>query len=499
MKASSERSETVNEKGQRQQVVQDINTPCIKTENVSDFGDGENCEFETVFVLKDFQAPEYSYLYKNDSRILGPPAVMHCASKGEPLPFSSRPLYSMTMLNLSLCFTGFRKKDEVVSLVNLVHHMGGTIRKDFDSTKVTHLIARSTHGEKYRNFSHLEQCQPCTPCSDLMRMLTPCTDANNAVCVCDYGFYYSKVTGRCEACTICPIGKGVLTRCNFENDTLCEECDDDSFSDQETAFDPCLPCTMCELPELELRSCSPVSDAVCRDVDAANSSSSPSYPPTTPYFTPSLRAISTPAQSAESYTDKMPPESPTESVTTADPGLRKLHGLSINLIPIYASILAAVVLGLVAFIIFKRADPSQTPSPEGEKLHSDSGISVDSHSLQEGQGPPHTVVKIDGGSAPPLPLHTREEVEKLLSCSFDGEESGANDETDWCSLAALLGYKDEQIANFKQEERPIQALLSHWSSQDSANIETLCTALNKINREDIVQSIAVKPTATSTV
>ncbi|KAF4107602.1 protein ECT2 isoform X6 [Onychostoma macrolepis] len=128
----------------------DIDAPYIKTDNVRDFGDGENCEFETVFVLKDFLAPEYSFLYKNDNRILGPPAVMHCASKGEPLPFSSRPLYSMTMLNLSLCFTGFRKKDEVVTLVNLVHHMGGTIRKEFDSTKVTHLIARSTHGEKYR-------------------------------------------------------------------------------------------------------------------------------------------------------------------------------------------------------------------------------------------------------------------------------------------------------------------------------------------------------------
>ncbi|KTG35907.1 hypothetical protein cypCar_00016341 [Cyprinus carpio] len=133
-----------------EKALQDINTPCIKTDNVRDFGDGENCEFETVFVLKDFQAPEYSFLYKNDNRILGPPAVMHCASKGEPLPFSSRPLYSMTMLNLSLCFTGFRKKDEVVTLVNLVHHMGGTIRKEFDSAKVTHLIARSTHGEKYR-------------------------------------------------------------------------------------------------------------------------------------------------------------------------------------------------------------------------------------------------------------------------------------------------------------------------------------------------------------
>lgn len=29
---------------------------------------------------------------------------------------------------------------------------------------------------------------------------------------------------------------------------------------------------------------------------------------------------------------------------------------------------------------------NQTPSPEGEKLHSDSGISVDSQSLQEQQG-----------------------------------------------------------------------------------------------------------------
>lgn len=42
------------------------------------------------------------------------------------------------------------------NLVNLVHHMGGTIRKDF-STKVTHLIAYATHGEKYRvcAFLHL--------------------------------------------------------------------------------------------------------------------------------------------------------------------------------------------------------------------------------------------------------------------------------------------------------------------------------------------------------
>ncbi|MGH0150978.1 UNVERIFIED_CONTAM: hypothetical protein FKN15_044060 [Acipenser sinensis] len=127
----------------------EIKVPCIKTCNVKEFGDGEKTEFETIFILTDFGCPEYEYLYKKDNRILGPPVVLHCAAKEEPLPFSSRPLYCTTMLNLVLCFTGFRKKEEVVKLVNLAHHMGGTIRRDF-SSKVTHLIANSTHGEKFR-------------------------------------------------------------------------------------------------------------------------------------------------------------------------------------------------------------------------------------------------------------------------------------------------------------------------------------------------------------
>ncbi|WP_423781853.1 hypothetical protein, partial [Escherichia coli] len=49
------------------------------------------------------------------------------------------------MLNLVLCFTGFRKKEELVKLVTLVHHMGGVIRKECNS-KVTHLVANCTQG-----------------------------------------------------------------------------------------------------------------------------------------------------------------------------------------------------------------------------------------------------------------------------------------------------------------------------------------------------------------
>lgn len=101
-----------------------------------------------------------------------------------------------------------------------------------------------------------------------------------------------------------------------------------------------------------------------------------------------------------------------------------------------------------------------------------------------------SVVKIDGGLN--LPLHAREELEKLL----DDEGPLGND---WSSLAGLLGYEEERIASFGQEERPVRALLSDWASHDSASVDALCAALKKINREDLAQSIMPKSTATSVV
>ncbi|NXN78196.1 ECT2 protein, partial [Bombycilla garrulus] len=127
----------------------EIKMPYIKTDTIEELGDSDSPEFETIFVVSDFQAPIFSNLCKADCRVIGPPVVLHCAQRGEPLPFSCRPLYCASMLNLVLCFTGFRKKDELVKLVTLVHHMGGIIRRDF-SSKVTHLVANSTHGDKFR-------------------------------------------------------------------------------------------------------------------------------------------------------------------------------------------------------------------------------------------------------------------------------------------------------------------------------------------------------------
>ncbi|MEQ2244348.1 hypothetical protein ILYODFUR_016143 [Ilyodon furcidens] len=223
--------------------------------------------------------------------------------------------------------------------------------------------------------------------------------------------------------------------------------------------------------------------------------------------------------------DDLPPEMPNDSSTTAtttngDSQERLYKGFNDKLIPIYCSILAAVV-GLVAFIIFKMwnsckqnkqgannctTNPNQTPSPEGEKLHSDSGISVDSQSLQEQQGQTQsqTVVTIDEEPCLLLPLHTREKVEKLLFRGGEGDTRDHMQDSDWCNLAGLLGYEEERIATFQQEEHPVRALLSDWARKDCASIDALCTALRKINREDVAQSLVLspsgtKPTATSVV
>ncbi|XP_031426913.1 tumor necrosis factor receptor superfamily member 16 [Clupea harengus] len=236
------------------------------------------------------------------------------------------------------------------------------------------------------SYSHTEGCLKCTECTGLMRMQKPCTDSNDAVCVCDYSFFMGQVSGRCEPCTVCPRGEGVLSSCEYDHDTVCEQCNEDSYSEHDSSLDPCLPCTICEDFEVELRTCTPERDSICRDPSIPTSTPSPSpFSSSDPVFTLPDDSLST---------------NPGGEPTTAYPSSPRFigHGFNENLIPIYCSILAAVVVGLLAYIIFKRwnsckqnkqaannraATANQTPSPEGEKLHSDSGISVDSQSLQE--------------------------------------------------------------------------------------------------------------------
>ncbi|XP_026467941.1 protein ECT2-like isoform X2 [Ctenocephalides felis] len=102
-----------------------------------------------VYVMREFAGEAYEVLHKTRHRIIGPTALCQLADRHLPMPLSSRPLYSLSMSGLVVCFTGFRKKEDLTRLIGLIHHMGGSIRKDMVS-KVTHLIANCTGGEKYR-------------------------------------------------------------------------------------------------------------------------------------------------------------------------------------------------------------------------------------------------------------------------------------------------------------------------------------------------------------
>ncbi|GIY99693.1 protein ECT2 [Caerostris extrusa] len=112
-------------------------------------------DFTTIYILEEFEGDVFTSLHKAGQRILGPTTVMQYAKKDVALPNNIRPLYTTSMKNLVITFSGFRSKEELTNMVTLVHHMGGSIRKDFSINKTTHLVATpsSTSGEKIQGLA----------------------------------------------------------------------------------------------------------------------------------------------------------------------------------------------------------------------------------------------------------------------------------------------------------------------------------------------------------
>lgn len=129
--------------------MQALKIPVTISDNVKEELQTATDNIEIVFVCDPFEGEDFELLRKEEQRIIGPPIVHTCAKQGQTLPYNSRPLYCSIMSNHIICFTGFRKKEELGRLCNLVHHMGGSIRREF-SGRVTQLVANSIHGQKYR-------------------------------------------------------------------------------------------------------------------------------------------------------------------------------------------------------------------------------------------------------------------------------------------------------------------------------------------------------------
>lgn len=328
-------------------------------------------------------------------------------------------------------------------------------------------------------FSSSDDLGPCLPCSKCPRSVpaaSSCTAAQDTRCECDSGFFFLSQHGLCAPCSKCGRGQGATQECGLLGDTNCRACAPGTFSEETVSTRPCQACRRCSSGEVEIRSCMSYSDTICMDKK--------------------LHILSPPNETGEE--EAVSPSTGTPKFTPQDEG----DG---NNTLVYVSVLAAVVLGLLVYVAYKcwrsckqkralskaRAAELGT-SPEGEKLQSDSGVFLDSHSGQDHQSSKGTKrdSKQDNRLYVNLPPHRKEEVERLL------QEGGGRG---WSHLGAALGYEPEQLDLFGHGEAPARTLLSNWAQKDGSTLGLLCSALARIERPDVVTALSCPAQGVSVV
>ncbi|KAK5862380.1 hypothetical protein PBY51_017783 [Eleginops maclovinus] len=329
---------------------------------------------------------------------------------------------------------------------------------------------------KFSSSDGLGPCKPCTTCPSRIPTHASCSATQDTQCKCHNGFFFLSQFGLCAPCSKCTqAGEGVTRECGLQGDTKCEICASGTFSEELISTKPCNNCTQCSDSEVEIRPCMPYSDTLCMDKKLHILS----RPPLDGSDTPQWPGANEEETSSATGTPKFTPP---------DEG-------SSNNILVYVSVLAAVVLGLIVYVAYKcwrsckqkralsKARAAELgASPEGEKLQSDSGVFLDSHSIQDNQPSKGTKrdSKQDNRLYINLPPNRQEEVECLLQ-----EREGRG----WRQLGAALGYEPEQLDLFGRGEAAAHTLLSNWAQKEGSSLGLLCSALARIERPDVVTAL----------
>ncbi|XP_041845037.1 tumor necrosis factor receptor superfamily member 16 [Melanotaenia boesemani] len=329
----------------------------------------------------------------------------------------------------------------------------------------------------------LDPCLPCSKCPPSVPTVASCSAAHNTQCECDTGYFFLDTYNLCAPCSKCHAGEGVIRECGYQGDTMCQICGPGTFSEELVSTKPCQTCTQCSDSEVEIRPCMSNSDTLCMDRR--------------------LHILSRPAETDGTRDAPRWPdlegvmEGEEEGKASPAPGAPKFtpqdEGGSNNILA-YVSVLAAVVLGLLIYVAYKcwrsckqkkalsKARAAELASPEGEKLQSDSGVFLDSYSIQDNQTSKgmKTDSMQDSRLYINLPPHRQEEVERLLQ---EGSSRG------WRHLGVALGYESEQLDLFGRGEAPAHTLLSNWAQKESSTLGLLCSALARIERPDVVTAL----------
>ncbi|KAL7745556.1 hypothetical protein ACLKA6_009782 [Drosophila palustris] len=102
-----------------------------------------------VFVMAHFEGDLFSQLQMTKALLLGPPCILECLVKCEPIPLGSSPVYSTAMRDLQISASGVssKEKDE---LKRLIQWMGGHYFQNF-GRNITHLISNTIKSNKYEH------------------------------------------------------------------------------------------------------------------------------------------------------------------------------------------------------------------------------------------------------------------------------------------------------------------------------------------------------------
>nr|AAG27544.1 BRCT-domain protein MUS101 [Drosophila melanogaster] len=106
-----------------------------------------NLTKKDVFVLTQFEGEFFEQLQQTRALILGPPCLITCLRRNEPIPEGSSAIYSTAMRDLQVSATGItpQKKEELSRLINW---MGGIYFQSFGH-RTTHLISNTIKSSKY--------------------------------------------------------------------------------------------------------------------------------------------------------------------------------------------------------------------------------------------------------------------------------------------------------------------------------------------------------------
>ncbi|KAH8295543.1 hypothetical protein KR044_004903, partial [Drosophila immigrans] len=104
---------------------------------------------QDVFILAHFEGDLFEQLQTTKALILGPPCIIDCLTRCEPVPLGSSAVYSTAMRELQISASGVNSAEKE-QLRKLIHWMGGHYFQNF-GRNITHLIANTIKSNKYEH------------------------------------------------------------------------------------------------------------------------------------------------------------------------------------------------------------------------------------------------------------------------------------------------------------------------------------------------------------